>query len=132
MPIKMLRIDDRLMRPIDSYGRNYLLAMKKGIRISQSYAMRFHNLAVKKLETCQDEKQRTNLKRMIHALDVCPMNLRKICLKHYSRSFSYIQLCQLQNAPGHQFLLGELINTCFRIMKNGLQMEIPVKMLNFC
>ena len=66
------RIDDRLMRPIDSYGRNYLLAMKKGIRISQSYAMRFHNLAVKKLETCQDEKQRTNLKRMIHALGRVP------------------------------------------------------------
>ena len=66
------RIDDRLMRPIDFYGRNYLLAMKKGIRISQSYAMRFHNLAVKKLETCQDEKQRTNLKRMIHALGRVP------------------------------------------------------------
>ena len=66
------RIDERLEREIDSYGRDYLNAMKKVIRVTQDYSHRFMNLAKEKLASAKSIERRNELERMIRALERVP------------------------------------------------------------
>lgn len=66
------KIDERLTRPMDEYGRQYLAAMKKAIHVTQNYALRFRDLALEKIAVCTSERRRAELERMIRALERVP------------------------------------------------------------
>lgn len=66
------RIDERLGRECDTYGRQYLQAMKKCIHVINGYTGRFRKIAEDKLRQELNEKRRKELERMVHALERVP------------------------------------------------------------
>lgn len=66
------RMDERLGQACDTYGAQYLRAMKKCIHLIRGYAGRFKKIAEDKLGQGIGEKRKTELARMIHALERVP------------------------------------------------------------